>query len=86
MGAVCGTDVYSKLLKEYGGQFTQFIVAEKAKTAVTTHVSQFRTQLDSIYGAFTNQTNQQFLEKTIIVRTEFENAKNQLNSRIPGGV
>jgi hypothetical protein len=41
MGAnLCGTDVYSKLMKEYGDQFIKLIAAEKAKDAVNTKVGE----------------------------------------------
>lgn len=83
---MCGTDIYSKLMKEYGSQFVQLILAEKAKTAVNQRVGDFRLQVDSLFNGFTTQTNQQITEKTGIIRNYFEQAKAQINSRIPGGI
>lgn len=75
MGAVCGTDIYSKLLKEYGQPFVQLIMAEKAKAAVNSQVGQFRASLDGVFHDFTNGANGQIMEKRSMIEAEFNKAK-----------
>lgn len=68
MGNLCGTDVYSKLLKEYGDQFVKLIAAEKAKEAVNTKVVEAKGQVDGFFNNFLTQSNQQIDLKTGILR------------------
>lgn len=61
---VCGTDMYAKIMKQYGQDFVKLILAQKAKLAVNDYVGITRATMDTFFNNFSQTTNQQIAEQT----------------------